>query len=249
MVGLFESHYRHLLYDILEKGTKRESRTGNTLALFNQQLSADLSFNEFPLITGRKMFWKNIEGEAEWMLSGSSNINDLHKHDVHIWDQWADEQGELGPTYGVQLAKQWRPILDLIKAEPETRRAVINLWAAALIKHMALPPCYTQLQFYMYNDELSMIVTMRSSDAAVGLPYDVATCAYLLLKACKYTGYFRGQLHFNLADVHINEENLAAISTYLESTTYAAPQYRYKGDKIILHDYISSRHIPMVIKP
>lgn len=246
----FEQQYANLLHYIISVGRLRQTRTGFVKALFNKVIEIDLLTGYFPFITGRKMFWKNVIGEAEWMLSGSTNVKDLHQYDVHIWDQWADANGDLGPTYGQQLHEQWSPTLRLLAAHPTTRRAVISLWHPTQSKDLRVPPCYYALHFYCEMDGLlSLKVEFRSSDAAVGLPYDVAVLAYLLIKASDALGIQPHRLVLSLTDVHINEENIEPVRQYLCAERFRAPGYVVCNNRISLKAYHSSEHIPMTVKP
>lgn len=247
----FELQYTNLLHYILSVGVFRQTRTGIVRALFNKTLEIELINGYFPILTGRKMFWKNIMGEAEWMLSGSTNVKDLHLYDVHIWDQWADENGELGATYGEQLHAQWKPTMRLLAQHPLTRRAVISLWHPELSKDLSIPPCYHSLQFYseMEGLLLSLKVEFRSSDAAVGLPYDAAVLAYLLIKASDTLGIMPHKLVLSLTDVHINEENFLPVQEYLRTERFMAPRYVVCNNRISLRPYNQGEHIQMTVKP
>lgn len=239
----YEVDYKNLLQDILDFGVQRFSRTGDTLGLFNRELSINLK-DGFPMITGRKLYWKNIKYEAEWMLKGDTNIKFLNEYNVHIWDEFANENGELGPTYGAQLHKQWDKIIREIKINPYSRRLLIDLWNIEDLEKMSLPPCYYSLQFYYSLGVLNLKVCSRSSDAAIGLPYDIAVCAYFLHVACAQTKLIPGQLIFSMCDVHINEENISFIEKYLNSKIFPLPIL----DNFILFNYQSSLPIPMVLK-
>lgn len=239
----YEYYYKQLIYQVLNSPL-RESRTGLVYKTFNTSLRINLNMG-FPMLTGRKMYWKNVKGEAEWMLSGSTNIKDLHYWGVNIWDQFADDDGELGPTYGAQLAKQWINVMEEIKFNHTSRRHIINLWDVDEIDNMTLPPCYYSLQFYVDAGMLNMTVTSRSSDVAVGLPYDIAVLSYLLYKASAYTKLPVNTLCFNACDTHINIENVDAIREYLSAPTHQLPRL----NNFELKDYIYSPHIQMTVKP
>lgn len=249
MTNQFEIDYRKLLLDILDNGINKATRTGHTLTVFNRQLTASLAFDLFPLITGRKMYWRNVEGEAEWMLSGSTNVNYLHAFGVHIWDQWADADGELGPTYGAQLVKQWSDVLREFRLNNASRRAVINLWNVDDIDKMKLPPCYYAMQFYQVAPgTISMKVISRSSDAAIGLPYDFAVCAYLLIKAGIETDLMPHEICFDLTDVHINHENICPIKEYLLSDIKQAPEFRTRFVTTGSATKYLSRHVVELVR-
>lgn len=202
------------------------------------------------MLTGRKMYWNTVRGEAEWMLSGSTNVKDLWGYDVHIWDKWADAEGELGPTYGFQLKKQWRKVARLIREEPHTRRALINLWAVDDIDKMALPPCYHTLQFYQTTEWINLTVSSRSSDAAVGLPYDIAVLAYLLHSMANETGLIPGMLTFNACNTHINIENEEAVEEYLDRDFVETLPLLVRTEiGYFLSEYTCHKPIKMIVKP
>lgn len=242
----YEEDYKELISRVIKFGEMYPTRTGMCKALFDTRLEVDFR-QGFPLITGRKMYWKNVEGEAQWMLSGSTNVKDLHKHGVHIWDKWADDKGDLGPTYGKQLHKQWSKMSHQIINDPYGRRHIIDLWDVDSIDTMALPPCYFALQFHvrLKDQSLNLTVTSRSSDIAVGLPYDIAVLAYLLFEMCRQTGYPPGRLTFNACNSHYNVENEEALRLYLKTTIYRLPTVF----DMKLRDYVSGPNIKMIVKP
>lgn len=238
----YEQNYRTLLELIINQGILRNTRTGQVRAMFGLSLMAYVD-EGFPILRGRKMFFNTIKAEAEWMLSGSTNVKDLWKHGVHIWDKWADADGELGPTYGHQLRMQWGEVIQGIMSNPSGRRHLINLWDVYSINDMALPPCYYAIQFVVIGNQLNIVVSSRSSDAAVGLPYDIAVLAYLLEKACVETDLNAGWIQFNMADVHINIENLPAVIEYLSRKVEP-----FNSPLSEIHTYTSEPHIKMIVK-
>lgn len=245
----YELHYRNLLERILENGTLRQTRTGGTLALFNQQLTVHYD-QGFPLITGRKLFIKNVVAEFQWMLSGSTNVDFLADKGVHIWDQWADDMGELGKTYGYQLMRQWHQIVTQITSNPYSRRHIIDLWQFDDLPGMSLPPCYYSLHFMVVDNKLNLTVVFRSSDAAIGLPYDVGVLSLLLYQMSQETNNCIGSLTCVLTDLHINEENIDAVKEYLDRPMYSLPSINYESSfKINFRGYYSEPHIKMIVKP
>jgi thymidylate synthase len=247
MRNKFERDYQKILHAILNTGVQRDSRTGTTIAVFNRQLCIDLN-EGFPIITGRRMFYRTIKAEFEWMMTGSTNIQYLKDRGIGIWDQWADINGEVGPMYGHQIMKQWEEIKEGIRINPHGRRHVINLWNIAELTKMVLPPCYYNLQFIVQDDTLSMTVDFRSSDAAVGLPYDTAVLTLILMRMAEQAGLAPWQLVLRLTDAHINIENLEAVEQYLQRRVWPLP--KLPDLKCLkLDDYICETHIPMIVKP
>jgi thymidylate synthase len=247
MRNKFERDYQKILHAILNTGVQRDSRTGLTVAVFNRQLCIDLN-EGFPIITGRRMFYRTIKAEYEWMMTGSTNIQYLKDRNISIWDQWADINGEVGPMYGYQIMKQWDAARKSIKDNPHGRRHMINLWDLAELSKMVLPPCYYNLQFIVQDDTLSMTVDFRSSDAAVGLPYDSAVLALILMKMAEEVGLAPWQLVLRLTDAHINTENLEAVEQYLQRRIWPLPKLpNHHG--LAIDDYTCETHIPMIVKP
>jgi thymidylate synthase len=251
----FETDYRQLLQDIMLSDEIINSRTGVCAVKYNTTLEHDLR-NGFPLITGRKMFWKNVWAEAEWMLRGETSINYLRERGVTIWDQFADADGHITPSYGVNLMADWGDMVAAIKEKPYSRRHVITLWREGYAFIDKLPPCYTQLQFYVTSKPkmyLNLVVTSRSSDAAVGLPYDFAVLAYLLARMASYTGIPAALLTFNSANSHINGENAFYVKQYLEQKMWPLPALANYGNdqpyQVRNYEGNHGPHIPMVVKP
>jgi thymidylate synthase len=246
----YEMAYRGLLDKILKFGDLQETRTGAAMVLFDWQLKVMLQ-EGFPILTGRRMYFKNAYHEFRWMQQGHTNISYLKEHEVHIWNQWADADGELGPTYGFQIKKQWeRCMMNLIK-DPFGRRHVISLWQFDDLEKMALPPCYTELQFYVSNfNTLNLRVTFRSSDAAVGLPYDIAVLTLFMLQALSDTchKYSAGRLTLNLTNVHVNEENIDPIRSYLRTPLTQLPSLHSEFNQLEAFG-LSNPNIKMIIKP
>lgn len=245
----YELYYKQLLRSIFNEGISRKTRTGETLAIFNQQLTVDYT-QGFPLLTGRKIFIKNVVAEFQWMLSGSTNVKFLQDRNVHIWDQWADEDGELGPVYGYQLHRQWDIIKKEILKNPIGRRHLIDLWQVDYTDKMALPPCWYSLQFIVIGNKLNLTVIMRSCDAAVGLPYDIPLFSLLLHEMALQTSYEPGSLTTFFTDLHINVENLNGVRDYLGRSQYALPTLVYNSSvDLSFKNYYSEPHIKMTVKP
>lgn len=205
--------YLDLLRQILEQGHRREDRTGTgTLSLFGHQLRFDLA-DGFPLLTTKKLHLKSIIHELLWFLRGESNIAYLKQHGVSIWDEWADENGELGPVYG----QQWRSwpdyngghvdqiatLLTDLKERPYSRRHIVCAWNVALVDQMALPPCHTLFQFYVADGKLSCQLYQRSGDVFLGVPFNIASYALLTLMVAQVCDLEPGDFVHTLGDAHL----------------------------------------------
>ena len=187
--------YEDLLRKILMEGNLKNDRTGTgTISLFGQQMRFDLA-KGFPLLTTKRVFFKGIAYELLWFLKGSSNVHWLQEHNVHIWDEWADENGDLGPVYGVQWRSWPAPtaddpdrtidqisnVLELIKHNPDSRRMVVTAWNPAEVENMALPPCHALFQFYVADGRLSSQLYQRSCDMFLGVPFNIASYSLLTM--------------------------------------------------------------------
>jgi len=225
----FEEQYLDLMTDVINYGQKRPDRTGvGTRSQFGRMLTADLS-REFPILITKPVAWKTCLRELLWMISGSTNVKPLQDQGVHIWDAWADEQGELGPTYGAQWRNadgavfrngvdQLANVIESLRKDPFSRRHVISSWNVGWLHQMYLPPCHYSYQFYVDQTELigsptsqlrlNTFVTMRSSDLPVGLPFNVLAYATLTLMICRELGYAPGELRISMADAHVYENQV-----------------------------------------
>lgn len=210
--------YLDLVSRILEEGVPKEDRTGTgTISIFGHQFRVNL-VEGFPLLTTKKMFLKGIIHELLWFLTGSTNIKYLTDHNVHIWDGWADEDGELGPVYG----RQWRTwpdgngnsidqisrLIEGIKANPSSRRHMISAWNVAEIDQMALPPCHALVQFYVSDGSLSCQLYQRSADVFLGVPFNIASYALLTMMVAQVTGLRAGHFVHTFGDAHLYENHL-----------------------------------------
>ena len=213
--------YLALLKDVLENGLPKEDRTGTgTISVFGRQSRYDLA-QGFPLVTTKKMFWKGVVIELLWMLSGNTNIKFLQDNGVHIWDAWADTNGELGPVYG----KQWRnwqgidQLLDVvrrIKSTPYDRRLIISAWNVAELDQMALPPCHVMSQFYVSNNgRLSCHMYQRSCDTYLGIPFNIASYALLTHMIAQVCGLDVGELILSTGDTHIYSNHVEQVREQL----------------------------------
>jgi thymidylate synthase len=223
----FEEQYLQLMTDIIHYGQRRPDRTGvGTRSQFGRMLTADLS-REFPILITKPIAWKTCLRELLWMISGSTNVKPLQDQGVHIWDAWADEQGELGPVYGAQWRNadgvdQLANVIESLRTDPFSRRHVISSWNVGWLHQMYLPPCHYSYQFYVDQTEpvgssipgltsqlrLSCFVTMRSADLPVGVPFNVLSYATLTLMLCRELGYAPGELRISMADAHVYENQI-----------------------------------------
>ena len=225
----FEEQYSNIMREVLRDKNMVTGRNGRVRMKTAVQLRADLS-EGFPLVTGKKIFPKSIAVETEWFLKGFTNTKWLNSHGVKIWDQWANENGELGPVYGKQLRDfngydQLKELVKLAKKEPNSRRLVVNLWNPLDIDKMKLPPCHYGFQFVARNKQIDVVVTMRSLDLFVGAAYDMAMYALILSSFVKEMGsyYKPGEVIINAANAHIYEEHAGPSATYIGRKKNALP--------------------------
>ena len=205
--------YLDLLDRILTEGVKKEDRTGTgTISVFGNQMRFNLE-EGFPLLTTKKLHLKSIIYELLWFLRGDTNINYLKDHGVSIWDEWADENGELGPVYGHQWRSwpdenggtidQIQNVVNQIKNNPDSRRMIVSAWNVAEVERMALPPCHTMFQFYVANGRLSLQLYQRSADTFLGVPFNIASYALLLQMMAQVTGLKAGDFIHTTGDTHL----------------------------------------------
>ena len=235
-----EQSYLELLEDILHNGTPTDDRTGvGTRSVFGRQIRCDLA-EGFPLLTTKKVHFKSIAVELLWFIKGMTNVKWLQDRGVSIWDEWADENGELGPVYG----KQWRrwtgpdgeeidqlaDLLANLKANPHSRRHILSAWNPADVPSMALPPCHTLFQFNVSGDRLSLQLYQRSADMFLGVPFNIASYALLLAMVAKVTGYKPGEFVHTFGDAHIYENHLDQVNEQLSRTPRALPTLSLNPD-------------------
>ena len=205
--------YLELLDRILTEGVKKEDRTGTgTISVFGNQMRFNLE-DGFPLLTTKKLHLKSIIYELLWFLRGDTNIKYLKDHGVSIWDEWADENGELGPVYGHQWRSwpdenggtidQIQNVVNQIKNNPDSRRMIVSAWNVAEVERMALPPCHTMFQFYVANGRLSLQLYQRSADTFLGVPFNIASYALLLQMMAQVTGLKAGDFIHTTGDTHL----------------------------------------------
>lgn len=210
--------YQDLLRLVLEEGVARSDRTGTgTLSIFGAQARFDLR-ERFPLLTTKKLHLKSIIYELLWFLRGETNVHYLNKHDVTIWNEWADEQGNLGRVYGAQW-RDWRgangirvdqidKVIAEIKENPSSRRLIVSAWNPAEIDQMALPPCHLLFQFYVNDDELSCQLYQRSADLFLGVPFNIASYSLLTMMMAQVCGLRAGDFVHTFGDLHLYQNHL-----------------------------------------
>jgi thymidylate synthase len=239
--------YHQLLQHILEHGTNKTDRTGTgTISCFGYQMRFPLQ-EGFPLVTTKKVHMKSIIHELLWFLRGETNIAYLKENGVSIWDEWANEAGELGPVYG----KQWRSwegkdgqvidqikeVIQLIKTNPDSRRMIVSAWNVAELPQMALMPCHTLFQFYVADGKLSCQLYQRSADVFLGVPFNIASYALLTMMMAQVTGLACGDFVHSFGDVHIYHNHLEQVKLQLSRTPYPLPTMRLNPNVQDLLDF------------
>ncbi|MCS6981786.1 MAG: thymidylate synthase [Flavobacteriales bacterium] len=249
--------YHDLLKTILDKGVFKPDRTGTgTYSIFGYQMRFDLE-EGFPLVTTKKVHFKSVVYEMLWFLRGETNVGYLRQHGVTIWDEWADENGDLGPVYG----KQWRrweapdgrvidqiqSVVDEIRRNPNSRRLIVSAWNPADLPRMALPPCHTLFQFYVLGDRLSCQLYQRSADVFLGVPFNIAGYALLTMMMAQVTGYRPGEFIHTLGDAHLYINHVEQARLQLSREPRPLPRVRlnpsvknifdFKYEDIELLDY------------
>ena len=226
--------YLDLMRHVREHGTYKDDRTGTgTYSVFGHQMRFPLA-DGFPLVTTKKMFLKGIIHELLWFLSGSTNIKYLTDHDVHIWDEWADEQGELGPVYGSQW-RSWpapdgatidqvaRVVRD-IQHNPNSRRHIVSAWNVAEVDKMALPPCHSLFQFYVAEGKLSCQLYQRSADIFLGVPFNIASYALLTMMIAQVAELELGDFVHTFGDAHIYANHIEQVDKQLDRLPLPLPR-------------------------
>lgn len=239
--------YLELMQHILDKGAAKEDRTGTgTLSVFGHQMRFDLA-EGFPLITTKKCHLKSIIHELLWFLNGDTNIGYLKQHGVRIWDEWADENGDLGPVYGHQW-RSWQgadgttidqisQALDTIKTNPDSRRIIVSAWNVGELEQMALAPCHALFQFYVVNGKLSCQLYQRSCDVFLGLPFNIASYALLTHMLAQQAGLEVGDFVWTGGDVHLYSNHLEQARLQLTREPFALPRLRLARKPASLFDY------------
>lgn len=232
--------YLDLMRHVRENGTLKADRTGTgTYSVFGHQMRFDLSAG-FPLVTTKKVFLKGIIHELLWFLAGSTNISYLTDHNVHIWDEWADEHGELGPVYGSQWRSwpgpdggtidQIEAVVEGIRTNPDSRRHIVSAWNVAEVNHMALPPCHTLFQFYVADGKLSCQLYQRSADIFLGVPFNIASYALLTMMIAQVCDLALGDFVHTMGDAHLYTNHLEQTDLQLSRSPLPLPQMSLNPD-------------------
>nr|WP_294991983.1 thymidylate synthase [uncultured Sediminibacterium sp.] len=255
--------YHQLLQHILDNGVQKTDRTGTgTISCFGYQMRFDLA-KGFPLVTTKKLHLKSIIYELLWFLRGETNIQYLTEHGVSIWNEWADENGDLGPVYG----KQWRSwegangetidqvtdIIQQIKKNPDSRRLIISAWNVAELPKMALMPCHSLFQFYVADGKLSCQLYQRSADVFLGVPFNIASYALLTMMVAQVCGLQYGDFVHSFGDVHLYNNHIEQAKLQLSRTPFDLPVMKinpevtdifgFKFEDFTLENYQSHPHI------
>ncbi|CAN5533571.1 thymidylate synthase [soil metagenome] len=259
--------YHQLLKHILETGQKKEDRTGTgTISIFGHQMRFDLS-EGFPLVTTKKVHIKSIIHELLWFLKGESNIAYLKENGVSIWDEWADEQGNLGPVYGYQWRSwpggdgtkidQIAQVVDQIKISPDSRRMIVSAWNVADVNKMALPPCHAFFQFYVADGKLSCQLYQRSADVFLGVPFNIASYALLTLMVAQVCNLQPGDFIHTFGDAHLYLNHLEQANLQLSRDFRDLPQmkinpeikdiFSFKFEDFSLENYNPHPHIKAAV--
>lgn len=229
-------NYLDLMRDVLENGTDKSDRTGTgTRSVFGRQIRFDLA-DGFPLLTTKKLHLRSIIHELLWFLKGDTNIRYLQEHQVSIWDEWADENGELGPVYGYQWRSWPAPdgrridqisqLIEQIRRNPDSRRLIVSAWNPALVDEMALPPCHALFQFYVADGRLSCQLYQRSADLFLGVPFNIASYALLTLMLAQVCGLQPGEFVHTFGDVHLYANHFEQARLQLERSPRPLPQMK-----------------------
>jgi len=232
--------YHDLVRHVLEHGNKKEDRTGTgTLSVFGYQMRFDLA-EGFPLLTTKKVHLKSIIHELLWFLQGSTNIAYLKENGVRIWDEWADENGNLGPVYGYQWRNWPKPdgsyidqisqVVNAIKNNPDSRRLIVSAWNVADVDQMKLPPCHAFFQFYVADGKLSCQLYQRSADIFLGVPFNIASYALLTMMVAQVCGLKLGDFVHTLGDAHIYSNHLDQVNEQLTRAPRQLPTMKINPD-------------------
>ncbi|MFV0484313.1 MAG: thymidylate synthase [Bacteroidales bacterium] len=259
--------YKDLLQHILDKGVKKEDRTGTgTISTFGYQMRFDLQ-EGFPLVTTKKLHLKSIIHELLWFLNGNTNIKYLVDNGVRIWNEWADENGDLGNIYGYQWRSwqsndgktidQIQTAIDTIRNNPDSRRNIVSAWNVGDLDNMNLPPCHLLFQFYVAEGKLSCQLYQRSADSFLGVPFNIASYALLTMMMAQVTGLKPGDFVHTLGDAHIYTNHLEQVNTQLSRDPYSLPTMKinpavksifdFKYEDFELQNYEAHPHIKGIV--
>lgn len=239
--------YHDLMRHVLENGAKKEDRTGTgTLSVFGHQMRFDLS-EGFPMVTTKKLHLKSIVHELLWFLAGDTNIKYLKDNGVRIWDEWADENGNLGPVYGYQWRSWPTPnggsidqitnLVNMIKKNPDSRRLIVSAWNPSLIDQMALPPCHCLFQFYVADGKLSCQLYQRSADIFLGVPFNIASYSLLTLMVAQVCGLKPGEFVHTFGDAHLYTNHIEQAKEQLSRKEFKLPEMHLNPHVTNLFDF------------
>ena len=259
--------YLDLMSHVLEHGCEKTDRTGTgTLSVFGYQMRFDLA-EGFPLVTTKKLHLHSIIHELLWFLQGDTNIGYLKQHRVRIWDEWADENGDLGPVYGAQW-RSWRGadgrtidqisrLIEDIRQRPDSRRLIVSAWNVGEIEQMALPPCHAFFQFYVADGRLSLQLYQRSADVFLGVPFNIASYALLLMMVAQVTDLQPGEFVHTLGDAHLYSNHLPQARLQLTRKPFPLPRmvlnpavndlFQFRYEDFELCDYRYHEHIKAAV--
>jgi len=251
--------YLNLLQHVLDHGIEKEDRTGTgTRSVFGYQMRFDLD-SGFPVMTTKKLHLKSIIYELLWFLKGDTNIRYLNEHQVNIWNEWADQNGNLGHIYGYQwrswpgydgvATDQISRVIKSIRESPDSRRHIVSAWNVADLNNMALPPCHVLFQFYVANGRLSCQLYQRSADIFLGVPFNIASYALLLMMVAQVTGLKPGEFIHTLGDAHIYNNHLEQVKTQLSREPRMLPTMRINEtvkdiDGFVFDDFVLENYDP-----
>jgi thymidylate synthase len=238
--------YHDLLQHILDKGVTKEDRTGTgTISVFGYQMRFDLN-DGFPALTTKKLHLRSIIHELLWFLKGDTNIQYLKDNNVSIWDEWADENGNLGPDYGSQWRRwpsadgrhidQIKQVVEQLKNNPDSRRIIVSAWNVGEIENMKLPPCHAFFQFYVAEGKLSCQLYQRSADTFLGVPFNIASYALLTMMMAQVCGLQPGDFVHTLGDAHLYSNHIEPIKIQLDRTPFELPKL-FVNDEFWNHEY------------
>ena len=247
MSAAIPTPYEDLLRDVLANGTHKDDRTGTgTTSVFGRQLRYDLS-KGFPLITTKRVHFKSVALELLWFLRGDGNVRWLQERGVTIWDEWADENGDLGPVYGVQWRSWPAPdgqqidqianVVEQIRRNPDSRRHMVTAWNPSEIEGMALPPCHAMFQFYVADGKLSCQLYQRSADMFLGVPFNIASYALLTAMVAHQTDLELGDFVWTGGDVHIYDNHREQVAEQLTREPYPYPTLHFRRKPASIFDY------------
>ena len=259
--------YLDLLHRVRQDGVWKDDRTGTgTYSVFGHQMRFDLA-DGFPMVTTKKLHLKSIVHELLWFLKGDTNIAYLKENGVSIWNEWADENGELGPVYGAQWRSWPAPggetidqvanVFNQIQTNPDSRRLIVSAWNPAEVDNMALPPCHCLFQFYVLEGKLSCQLYQRSADIFIGVPFNIASYALLTMMMSQATGLEVGEFVHTLGDAHIYSNHIEQADEQLSRTPYALPTmainpdvtdiFGFRFEDFTLEEYRFHPHIPAAV--